>query len=202
MCSEWHYTTRGLAYVDMTTRPDGLVVMSPSANLPHCVIPFWTHAHAFSLYDSQCSLAMQFTSDDIRLNEWYNENMYKRCHESRGTCPFININDTKVSKRCVLFWSQEHYTYTTSNFLFRATSALWENHHQKKVSKRYVFVLVTGALYIYTIYVYKRQIFCSLSGLAPSALLALCGETTIRWASRRRSSLATGSYIFNNTFPG
>ena len=51
MCSEWHYTTRGLAYGDMTTRPDGLVVMSPSANLPCCVMPFWTHAHAFSLYD-------------------------------------------------------------------------------------------------------------------------------------------------------
>ena len=51
MCSEWHYTTRGLAYGDMTTRPDGLVVMSPSANLPRCVMPFWTHAHAFSLYD-------------------------------------------------------------------------------------------------------------------------------------------------------
>ena len=50
MCSEWHYTTRGLAYGDMTTRPDGLVVMSPSANLPRCVMPFWTHAHAFSLY--------------------------------------------------------------------------------------------------------------------------------------------------------
>ena len=28
----------------------GLVVMSPSANLPRCVMPFWTHAHAFSLY--------------------------------------------------------------------------------------------------------------------------------------------------------
>ena len=34
----------------MTTRPDGLVVMSPSANLPRCVMPFWTYAHAFSLY--------------------------------------------------------------------------------------------------------------------------------------------------------
>ena len=54
MCSEWHYTTRGLAYGDMTTRPDGLVVMSPSANLPRCVMPFWTHAHAFSLYDYWC----------------------------------------------------------------------------------------------------------------------------------------------------
>ena len=32
--------------------PYGLVVMSPSANLPRCVMPFWTHAHAFSLYDS------------------------------------------------------------------------------------------------------------------------------------------------------
>ena len=31
--------------------PYGLVVMSPSANLPRCVMPFWTHAHAFSLYD-------------------------------------------------------------------------------------------------------------------------------------------------------
>ena len=51
MCSEWHYTTRGLAYGDMTTRPDGLFVMSTSANLPRCVMPFWTHAHAFSLYD-------------------------------------------------------------------------------------------------------------------------------------------------------
>ena len=51
MCSEWHYTTRGLAYGDMTTRPDGLVVMSPFANLPRCVMPFWTHAHSFSLYD-------------------------------------------------------------------------------------------------------------------------------------------------------
>ena len=29
----------------------GLVVMSPSANLPRCVMPFWTHAHAFSLYE-------------------------------------------------------------------------------------------------------------------------------------------------------
>ena len=38
MCSEWHYTTRGLAYGD-------------TANLPRCVMPFWTHAHAFSLYD-------------------------------------------------------------------------------------------------------------------------------------------------------
>ena len=31
--------------------PYGLVVMSPSANLPRCVMPFWTHAHAFSLYE-------------------------------------------------------------------------------------------------------------------------------------------------------
>ena len=54
MCSEWHCTTRGLAYGDMTTRPDGLVVMSPSANLPRCEMPFWTHVHAFSLYDSLC----------------------------------------------------------------------------------------------------------------------------------------------------
>ena len=46
----WHYTTRGLAYGDMTTRPDGLVVMSLSANPPRCVMPFWTYAHAFSLY--------------------------------------------------------------------------------------------------------------------------------------------------------
>ena len=53
MCSKWHYTTRGLAYGDMTTSPDGLVVMSPSANLPRCVMAFWTHAHAFSLY--KCS---------------------------------------------------------------------------------------------------------------------------------------------------
>ena len=30
--------------------PYGLVVMSPSSNLPR-VMPFWTHAHAFSLYD-------------------------------------------------------------------------------------------------------------------------------------------------------
>ena len=52
MCSEWHYTTGGLAYGDMTTRPDGLVVLSPSANLPRCVMPFWTHTHAFSLYYS------------------------------------------------------------------------------------------------------------------------------------------------------
>ena len=30
--------------------------MSPSPNLPRCVMPFWTHAHAFSLYDNvnQC----------------------------------------------------------------------------------------------------------------------------------------------------
>ena len=47
MCSEWHYTTRGLAYGDMTTR------LSPSANLPRCVMPFWTHAHAFSLWHHQ-----------------------------------------------------------------------------------------------------------------------------------------------------
>ena len=59
MCSEWHYTTRGLPYGDMTTRPDGLVVMSPSANLPRCVMPFWTHAHAFSLYDSRLSDTQQ-----------------------------------------------------------------------------------------------------------------------------------------------
>ena len=45
MCSEWHYTTRGLAYGDM----------SPSANLPRCVMPFWTHAHAFSLYSHALS---------------------------------------------------------------------------------------------------------------------------------------------------
>ena len=35
--------------------PYGLVVMSPSANLPRCVMPFWTHAHVFSLYDQQPS---------------------------------------------------------------------------------------------------------------------------------------------------
>ena len=35
--------------------PYGLVVMSPSANLPRCVMPFWTHAYAFSLYHKTLS---------------------------------------------------------------------------------------------------------------------------------------------------
>ena len=50
MCSKWHYTTRGWAYGDMTTRPDGLVAIPPSANIRRCVMPLWTHGHAFSLY--------------------------------------------------------------------------------------------------------------------------------------------------------
>ena len=31
----------------------GLVVISPSVNLPRCVMPFWTYAHIFSLYRCQ-----------------------------------------------------------------------------------------------------------------------------------------------------
>ena len=51
MSSGWHYTTRGLAYRNMTTNEGGLV--SPYANLPRGVMPFWTHAHALSLYYRQ-----------------------------------------------------------------------------------------------------------------------------------------------------
>ena len=35
------------------------------------------------------------------LNEWYHENMYKWCHESRRNYTFINVKATKISKRCV-----------------------------------------------------------------------------------------------------
>ena len=43
--SEWHYTTRGL--VPWRARD----YMYPSTNLPCCVMPFRSQAHAFSLYE-------------------------------------------------------------------------------------------------------------------------------------------------------
>ena len=49
----------------------------------------------------QNSSAMQFTSDDMPLNEIFYENMYKWCHESRRNYAFINLRATKISKRCV-----------------------------------------------------------------------------------------------------
>ena len=48
----------------------------------------------------QNTLAMLFTSDDMPLSEWYNENMSKWCHESRKNYTFINLKATKISKRC------------------------------------------------------------------------------------------------------
>ena len=44
MCSEWHYTTREIGGWRHDNEPVGRVVMSPYANLPRCVMPFWTHA--------------------------------------------------------------------------------------------------------------------------------------------------------------
>ena len=40
------------------------------------------------------------------LNEWWYENMYKWCHESRRNYIFVNLKATKISKQCVLFWSR------------------------------------------------------------------------------------------------
>ena len=40
------------------------------------------------------------------LNEWWYENMYKWCHESRRNYTFVKLKATKISKRCVLFWSR------------------------------------------------------------------------------------------------
>ena len=61
------------------------------------------HKHNGELWFSlPSSLAMKFTGDDMQLNEWYYEIMYKWCHDTRGNCPFINLKATKTSKRCVL----------------------------------------------------------------------------------------------------
>ena len=40
------------------------------------------------------------------LNEWWYDNMYKWCHESRKNYTFIKLKAMKISKRCVLFWSR------------------------------------------------------------------------------------------------
>ena len=47
--------------------PYGLVVMSPSANLPRCVMPFWTHGHAFSLYDSDITVTRVFVTKYLHV---------------------------------------------------------------------------------------------------------------------------------------
>ena len=46
--------------------PYGIVVMSPSANLPRCVMRFWTHAHAFSLYDP-----MRYFEGLVEVSLWF-----------------------------------------------------------------------------------------------------------------------------------
>ena len=58
------------------------------------------HSAAVNLgFNCQCSLTMSFTSDDMPLNEWYYENMYKWCHETHRNYPYINPKATKISKR-------------------------------------------------------------------------------------------------------
>ena len=65
--------------------PYGLVVMSPSANLPRCVMPFWTHAHAFSLYHV---IASQLSSqcDVISNRLWRHQQSKNRASETWGRC--------------------------------------------------------------------------------------------------------------------
>ena len=42
---------------------------------------------------------MQFTSDDMSVKEWYYENLYKWCRETRRNHPFVKLWTTKISKR-------------------------------------------------------------------------------------------------------
>ena len=63
--------------------------------------PRITSAIANLGFHSQGSLAMLFASDDMPLNEWQYENMYKWCHESRRNYTFANLKAAKMSKRCV-----------------------------------------------------------------------------------------------------
>ena len=63
--------------------------------------PRTTSATANLGFHSQSSLAMQFASDIMPLNEWRYENMYKWCHESRRNYTFVNLKATKIAKRCV-----------------------------------------------------------------------------------------------------
>ena len=48
--SEWHYSTRGLVYRYIITRPGGQVIIYPSTNLPRCGMPFRSQAYACSLW--------------------------------------------------------------------------------------------------------------------------------------------------------
>ena len=50
--SEWHYTTRGWCMDTYNHSPwRARDYMYPSTNLPRCVMPFRSEAHAFSPYD-------------------------------------------------------------------------------------------------------------------------------------------------------
>ena len=63
--------------------------------------PRTTSATANLGFHSQSSLAMWFASDDMPLNEWWYENMYKWCHESRRNYTFVNLQAMKISERRV-----------------------------------------------------------------------------------------------------
>ena len=101
--------------------PYGLVVMSPSANLPRCVMPFWTHAHAFSLYDViMSSLASQITHLTIVYSKFYSRTDQRK-HQSSASLAFVwrnlPVNDEFPAQRArnaenVSIWWRPHVRVT------------------------------------------------------------------------------------------
>ena len=92
--------------------PYGLVVMSPSANLPRCVMPIWTHALAFSLYYDLKDAAIYKPSNiSVCSNGWHCNCRWATASKNRISENVLNscgARSTYVSEACDPHDAEQH----------------------------------------------------------------------------------------------